>query len=88
MTWLLTKLIRFYQRFLSPLKPPSCRFYPSCSAYALQAIQRFGPLKGGYLAIGRLLRCNPFNNGGVDYVPETWEERKNRKKHNQHRVEP
>ena len=80
MKWLLTKLIRFYQRFLSPLKPPSCRFYPSCSAYALEAIQRFGPLKGMYLAIGRLLRCNPFNNGGVDHVPATWEDRKNRKK--------
>ena len=64
--------VRFYQRFVSPLTPPSCRFYPSCSAYAVTALTRFGPLRGGWLAIRRLGRCNPWNPGGVDPVPLTW----------------
>jgi hypothetical protein len=68
--------IRFYQIALSPLKPPSCRFYPTCSHYGLDAIQRFGPIKGGYLTIKRLLKCHPFHPGGFDYVPEK-KERKN-----------
>ncbi len=68
--------IRFYQIALSPLKPPSCRFYPTCSHYGLEAIQRFGPIKGGYLTIKRLLKCHPFHPGGFDYVPEK-KERKN-----------
>ena len=62
-------LIRFYQRWISPLLPPSCRFYPSCSHYAHDAIEKYGLLKGGGLAIWRLLRCNPYNKGGFDYVP-------------------
>ncbi|GMA21580.1 membrane protein insertion efficiency factor YidD [Arsenicicoccus piscis] len=62
-------LIRFYQMWISPAFPPSCRFYPSCSAYAMTAVQRFGPLKGIRLAAWRLLRCNPWNPGGVDHVP-------------------
>lgn len=61
--------VRLYQRFLSPLTPPSCRFYPSCSAYAVTALRRFGPLKGSWLATRRLLRCHPWNPGGVDHVP-------------------
>ncbi|WP_066057587.1 membrane protein insertion efficiency factor YidD [Robertmurraya korlensis] len=62
--------IRFYQVALSPLKPPSCRFYPTCSHYGLEAIEKFGPIKGGYLTIKRLLKCHPFHPGGFDYVPE------------------
>lgn len=69
-------LIRFYQVAISPLKPPSCRFYPTCSQYGLEAIKRFGPIKGGYLTIKRLLKCHPFHPGGFDYVPEK-KERKN-----------
>ena len=62
-------LIRAYQYFLSPVVGPTCRFYPSCSDYAYQAIRRYGPLKGFLLALKRLLRCHPFNPGGVDPVP-------------------
>lgn len=70
MQWLFKALIRFYQCFISPLKPPTCRFYPTCSHYALQAVERFGAFRGGYLAIRRILRCHPFNPGGIDYVPD------------------
>ncbi|WP_042354704.1 membrane protein insertion efficiency factor YidD [Bacillus rubiinfantis] len=69
-------LIRFYQRVISPLKPPSCRFYPTCSQYGLEAIQRFGALKGGYLTIKRILKCHPLHPGGIDPVPDTWGQRK------------
>ena len=62
--------IRFYQRGVSPQKPPCCRYIPTCSAYAATAISRFGPLKGGLLAAWRVLRCNPFSKGGYDPVPE------------------
>ncbi len=65
-------LVRFYQRFLSCLKPPTCRFYPSCSEYGLQAIANCGLLRGGVLAAWRLLRCNPFSAGGYD--PGPWAE--------------
>jgi len=64
-------LLRAYQLVLSPMHPPSCRFYPSCSAYALTAVERHGLIRGGWLAIRRLLRCHPWNPGGVDYVPGT-----------------
>lgn len=63
-------LIRFYQRRISGLLGPRCRFYPSCSQYALVAVERFGFLKGGYLAGKRILRCNPLFKGGIDPVPE------------------
>jgi putative membrane protein insertion efficiency factor len=63
-------LIRFYQRAISPFLPPSCRFYPSCSHYGLEAIQRFGALKGGWLTVKRLTKCHPFHPGGIDPVPE------------------
>ena len=61
--------IRFYQRGISPFLPAACRFYPSCSEYALQAVQRFGVGRGGMLAARRLLRCQPFCKGGYDPVP-------------------
>jgi uncharacterized protein len=63
-------LIRFYQIVISPIKPPSCRFYPTCSQYGLEAIQRFGAIKGGWLTIKRISKCHPFHPGGVDPVPE------------------
>jgi uncharacterized protein len=65
----LTGLIRAYQLALSPLLPPSCRFYPSCSQYALEAVNRHGAMKGTWLAARRLARCHPFNPGGYDPVP-------------------
>lgn len=61
--------IGFYQRWISPLFPPSCRFHPTCSQYAYDAIAKYGVLKGGRLAVWRILRCNPYNKGGFDYVP-------------------
>lgn len=70
MKTILLFLIRAYQRILSPLLPPSCRFYPSCSHYGLEAIQRFGAFKGGFLTIKRILKCHPFHPGGIDPVPE------------------
>lgn len=63
-------LIRGYQIVVSPLLPPSCRFYPSCSQYALDAIRTHGVLRGGALALRRLGRCHPWHPGGVDLVPE------------------
>lgn len=61
--------IVFYQRFLSPLKGPTCRFVPTCSAYALEAVRRYGACRGGWLALRRLLRCHPLHAGGYDPVP-------------------
>ncbi len=63
-------LIRAYQLVVSPMRPPTCRFYPSCSAYALTAIERFGLIRGSWLAVRRLLRCHPWTPGGVDHVPQ------------------
>lgn len=61
-------LIIFYQRFVSPLTAPACRFYPSCSEYALQAIKRYGPWRGIGLSLRRILKCHPFHPGGYDPV--------------------
>lgn len=62
--------IRFYQRAISPTRPPRCRFVPSCSAYALEAVERHGAARGTWLAVRRLARCAPWSRGGVDLVPE------------------
>jgi len=67
---LLAFLIEIYRRLLSPVLPQSCRFYPSCSAYAQEALRRHGLWRGGWLAINRLLRCHPWNDGGFDPVPD------------------
>ncbi|MDH4396246.1 MAG: membrane protein insertion efficiency factor YidD [Limnobacter sp.] len=64
-----TGLIRGYQLAVSPLFPASCRFYPSCSQYALEAVKIHGTLKGSALSIRRICRCNPWNDGGIDLVP-------------------
>ncbi|NPA90468.1 MAG: membrane protein insertion efficiency factor YidD [Chloroflexi bacterium] len=62
-------LIRFYQRAISPLFPPSCRFTPTCSQYTYEAIEKYGLVKGGWLGVKRISRCHPFNPGGYDPVP-------------------
>lgn len=69
MKYLTLGLIRLYQRLLSPLLPPSCRFVPTCSQYGVEALTHFGMIKGGWLALTRILRCHPFNPGGYDPVP-------------------
>ena len=67
--WLLILPIRFYQKYISPLTPPTCRFTPSCSQYAIEAIRKHGPFKGFALAVWRILRCNPWGGSGHDPVP-------------------
>ena len=66
---MLMAMVRFYRAAISPLRPPCCRFYPTCSQYALEALEKYGVLKGGYLSVRRVLRCNPFHKGGYDPVP-------------------
>lgn len=61
--------IRFYRRNVSPMFPPCCRFVPTCSQYALEAVQKYGAMRGGYLAVRRILKCHPFHPGGYDPVP-------------------
>lgn len=62
-------MIRFYQRWVSPLFPNTCRYHPSCSQYTYEAIAKYGLLKGTLLGMWRILRCNPYSKGGFDYVP-------------------
>lgn len=66
---ILIALLKFYRRYISPLKPPTCIYTPTCSEYAIQAIEKYGAKKGGWLAVKRVLRCNPFFPGGNDPVP-------------------
>lgn len=61
--------VRFYKRFISPLLPDSCRYYPTCSSYAVEALEKHGPFKGLRLSLWRVVRCNPFSKGGYDPVP-------------------
>lgn len=70
MKYILIYIIKFYKKFISPMFPPSCRFYPSCSSYFIEALEKYGVLIGTFLGIKRILRCNPFFEGGIDPVPE------------------
>jgi len=79
---LLLLLLKGYQQFISPMTPPTCKFYPSCSQYAVIAVQRHGAIRGTGLAVWRVLRCNPWNLGGVDDVPPA------RPVHHHHDVAP
>lgn len=72
-------LVRGYQRFISPLTQPSCRYYPSCSSYMIKAIEVHGAFKGSLMGISRILRCHPFVKAGLDYVPIRFSLRKNLK---------
>lgn len=72
---LLLAMIRFYRKAISPLTPASCKYIPTCSQYGLEAIERFGALKGGLLTLWRVLRCNPWSRGGYDPVPEKKEKK-------------
>ena len=69
MKYALMALVRFYRKFISPLRRPCCRFMPTCSQYALEALEKYGAVKGGWLALKRILRCNPLCKGGYDPVP-------------------
>jgi hypothetical protein len=69
--FVLIALLRVYRTIVSPLLPPACRYYPSCSNYAIDAIARFGALRGTVMALCRLARCHPWHPGGVDFVPGT-----------------
>lgn len=70
MKYIILILIDFYRRFISPLFKSNCRFYPTCSTYAREVIMKFGFIKGTYLSVKRILKCNPFCKGGIDYPPE------------------
>jgi len=71
MTEAVLTLLHFYKWLISPWLPPACRYVPTCSEYAAEAVERFGPLRGGYMAARRLLRCHPFAKGGLDPVVRT-----------------
>ena len=68
-TYLLIGLVKFYRNFISPLTPPSCRYSPTCSAYMLEAVQLYGPFRGGWLGLKRISRCHPWGGSGYDPVP-------------------
>lgn len=73
---ILMSIIEFYQKAISPLTPPSCRFHPTCSHYGLEAIETHGALKGSWLAVRRISKCHPFHEGGYDPVPDKINEKK------------
>lgn len=73
MKYLLILTVKFYRKFISPLFPPCCKYYPTCSTYALEALRMHGALKGTALAAVRILRCNPWSLGGIDYVPDEFD---------------
>ena len=78
---ILLAALRFYQRYVSPVLPPACRYYPTCSTYMINAVERFGVLRGGLMGIARLLRCNPLCRPGYDPVPDHFSLRRNRDAH-------
>jgi putative membrane protein insertion efficiency factor len=91
MRYILIFIVKIYKRFISPLKPPCCKYYPTCSAYAVEALRKHGAVKGIILAAWRLLRCNPWSLGGIDYVPDkfflyTLKSRQRREKNAVHTV--
>ena len=69
MKWVLLRIVGFYRRFISPMLPDSCRFYPTCSAYAQEALTVHGAIRGSFLSARRICKCHPWNPGGVDPVP-------------------
>lgn len=73
MKYVLMGLIKFYKKFISPLFPPQCKYYPTCSNYGLEAVRKFGFIRGGWLAVWRILRCNPWSMGGIDFVPDKFD---------------
>jgi putative membrane protein insertion efficiency factor len=81
MRTLLIGLITLYRYGLSPLLGPSCRFHPSCSCYAGQSVERFGAIRGTWLALTRIARCHPWNPGGYDPVPQAWHRNSERTSH-------
>ena len=76
MKHIIISIFRFYQKFIFPLSPPSCRFYPTCSHYGVEALQKHGAIKGSILTVKRISKCHPFHEGGYDPVPEEWKDRK------------
>ncbi|MBN2258942.1 MAG: membrane protein insertion efficiency factor YidD [Clostridiales bacterium] len=66
MNKILIAIVKLYRKYISPIKPPTCRFYPTCSEYSLQALEKYGAVKGSYISAKRILRCHPFNPGGYD----------------------
>ncbi|WP_277630768.1 membrane protein insertion efficiency factor YidD [Atopococcus tabaci] len=74
---ILIAIVRGYQKAISPLFPPSCRYYPTCSTYTVQALEKHGALKGALMGTARILRCNPFVRGGVDKVPDRFTLKRN-----------
>jgi len=79
MKYIFIAFVKLYRITLSKILPPSCRFTPSCSAYAIEALERFGAVKGGYLSFRRIVRCNPFSAGGYEPVPLVFTWRRNNK---------
>ena len=70
MKYILLLFVKFYRKFISPMKQPCCKYYPTCSTYALKALEKHGAVKGSILSVWRILRCNPWSLGGVDHVPD------------------